>query len=194
MTGVETDLMMFIWCSTMRWNYCLMRWGGWPMESLDGFFIDVLCEIPHSCLEYGTRVNRWRDIWLSHSTVRWNVEVLSWVLDFASLMKGYFPLYLYENFDLLYVVYMSVLSRVFYATIMLVMYVFYDSCHVWLSSCSYMIFMVLILKWWVVSLKPRFHVPTPLFATNTPFPSITKPYPLIFYHFPLNPNLPYISF
>jgi len=31
-------------------------------------------------------------------------------LDFASLMKGYFSLYFYENFDGLYVVYMVVLS------------------------------------------------------------------------------------
>ena len=28
-------------------------------------------------------------------------------LDFASLMKGYFSLYIYENFDGLYVVYMD---------------------------------------------------------------------------------------
>ena len=34
-------------------------------------------------------------------------------LDFASLMKGYFSLYFYENFDGLYVVYMVVLSLVF---------------------------------------------------------------------------------
>ena len=31
-------------------------------------------------------------------------------LDFSSLMKAYFSLYLYENFDGLYVVYMTVLS------------------------------------------------------------------------------------
>lgn len=31
-------------------------------------------------------------------------------LDFASLMNGYFSLYLYENFDGLYVVYMTILS------------------------------------------------------------------------------------
>jgi len=32
------------------------------------------------------------------------------VLDFASLMKGYFSLYFYEYFDGLYVVYMVVLT------------------------------------------------------------------------------------
>ena len=31
-------------------------------------------------------------------------------LDFASLMKGYFSLYFYEHFDVLYVVYMAILS------------------------------------------------------------------------------------
>lgn len=31
-------------------------------------------------------------------------------LDFASLRKGYFSLYLYENFDGLYVVYMAIHS------------------------------------------------------------------------------------
>lgn len=56
----------------------------------------------------------------------------------------------------------------------------------------YMIFMVLILKWWFAALKPIFLVHTPLFAANMPFPSITKPYLLIFYHFPLNPNIPYL--
>ena len=34
-------------------------------------------------------------------------------LDFASLMKGYFFLYLYENYDGLYEVYMVVISLVF---------------------------------------------------------------------------------
>ena len=34
-------------------------------------------------------------------------------LDFASLMKGYFSLYLYENYDGLYVVYTAVISLVF---------------------------------------------------------------------------------
>lgn len=47
-------------------------------------------------------------------------------LDFTSLMNGYFALYFYKYFDRLYVVYMTVLSRVFYAAITLVMYVFYD--------------------------------------------------------------------
>ena len=34
-------------------------------------------------------------------------------LNFASLMKGYFSLYFYDNFDGLYMVYMGVLSWVF---------------------------------------------------------------------------------
>ena len=34
-------------------------------------------------------------------------------LDFASLMKSYFSLYLYEHYDGLYVVYMAMISLVF---------------------------------------------------------------------------------
>ena len=48
-------------------------------------------------------------------------------LDFSSLMKGYLSLYFYEHFDGLYVVYMTILSIVFSAAIMLVTYVFYDN-------------------------------------------------------------------
>ena len=39
MTRIETNLMMVLWCSTMRWNHYFMGWGGWPLESLDGFLL-----------------------------------------------------------------------------------------------------------------------------------------------------------
>ena len=63
-------------------------------------------------------------------------------LDFASLMKGYFSLYIYENYDGLYVVYMDVISLVFLSLLCLIMlfiYMFYDNNHEWLSSCSYLL-------------------------------------------------------
>jgi len=37
--------------------------------------IDVFYEIPHSCLEYGTRVNGLRENWLNHYTNGWDVVV-----------------------------------------------------------------------------------------------------------------------
>lgn len=87
-----------------------LRWMAF--EILGWFLIDFFYDIPHSFLEYGTRVNGRREIWLNHSTIGWNMEVILG-LDFASLMKGYFSLYLYEHNDGLYVVYMAVISLVF---------------------------------------------------------------------------------
>jgi len=52
--------------------------------------IDVFYEIPHSCLEYGMGVNGWREIWLSHSVVGWNVVVPSLVDSLHSLMRNPF--------------------------------------------------------------------------------------------------------
>jgi len=57
----------------LRW---MASWSpGWVL-------IDVFYDIPHSCLEYGTGVNDWREIWLIHYMVRWNIEVPSqvWIL------------------------------------------------------------------------------------------------------------------
>ena len=66
----------------LRW----MTFGspGWVL-------IDVFYEIPHSCLEYGTGVNDWREIWLIHSMVGWNVVVPSPVGSLHSLMRNSFP-------------------------------------------------------------------------------------------------------
>ena len=36
---IETDLMMVWWCPIVRWNHCLMSWGGWPLEGLDEFWL-----------------------------------------------------------------------------------------------------------------------------------------------------------
>jgi len=53
----------------------------WMASGIPGWFlIDVFYDILHSCLEYGTRVNDWREIWLNHSMVGWNVEVPSQVI------------------------------------------------------------------------------------------------------------------
>ena len=66
----------------------------WMASRIPGWFwIDVLYEIPHSCLEYGMGVNGWREIWLSHSTVGWNMVVPSPVGSLHSLMANPIPWY-----------------------------------------------------------------------------------------------------
>jgi len=98
------------------------------------FWIDVFYEIPHSCLEYGTTVNGWREIWLNHYMVGCNMVVPYWV--------GFWIINM-ELFLLVisWVLYWSICELYGYCFLgisivtMLIMNMYYDSGYVWLPLC-----------------------------------------------------------
>ncbi len=133
---IETNLMMVLWCTTMRSNHYLMGWGGWLWKP---WMVLYWCfyEIPHSCFEYGMGDNGLREIWLNHSTVGWNVEV-PFGFGFCIInMRLFLYVFLWVLYWFICGLYGCDFLGIFVA-IMLVMYMFYESNYVWLSSCFYL--------------------------------------------------------
>ena len=61
---VETNVVMVLWFLTMRWSHSLMSWGGLASRNPSLVLIELLYEIPYSCLEYGTWVIGWKKDWV----------------------------------------------------------------------------------------------------------------------------------
>ena len=92
---VETNLMMVLWCPTVRWNHCLMGWGGFASGSPGWFWL--MCFMR-------SRIHAWNVAlgWIAEE--RFVSAILRpggtrkshTGLAFASLIWGYFSLYFYE--------------------------------------------------------------------------------------------------
>jgi len=112
-------------------------WRSTASRSPGQFLIDVFYEIPRSCLEYGMRVNGWKEIWLIHSMVGWNV-VVPYQVGFCIINMRLFLLFIS------WVLYWFICGFYGYCilgicfVIILVMNMYYDSGYVWLPSCFYL--------------------------------------------------------
>ena len=87
----------FYWCSTMRWNQCLMGWGEWPLEALDEFWLmcSMRCHIHAWNMAWGDWLKR--DLaqsiygWVEHGS-----SISSWFISFIN-EKKIFPWFSYAN-------------------------------------------------------------------------------------------------
>ena len=129
--------MIILWCLVVRWNQCFMGWGGWPLEALDGFWL--MCSTR-------SHIHAWNMAW------GWMDEEIfgSAILRSSGTWKSYPKFgFCIINMKLFILVFLWVLYGficglygcdflVISLVIILVMYMFYDSRCVWISSCFYL--------------------------------------------------------
>ena len=120
MVGIETDLTMVLWCLTLRWNHCLMGWGGCPLEALDGFWL--MCSM-------WSHIHAWNMAW------GWMVEEsfgsAIWV-EHGSSISDWFIAFINEKFIPL--IFMFKCNDV-YVDFMVDMFMIFLSLLCWLYVC-----------------------------------------------------------
>ena len=134
---VETNLVIVLLCPTMRWNHCFMGWGGWPLEAMDNFLL--MCSMR-------THIHAWNMAWGWMTKERFGSAILrSGGTCKSHPSFGFFivneRLFLFVFLWVLWWIGCGVYGCGFidiFVPIMLVMYMFYESSHVWLSSCFYL--------------------------------------------------------
>jgi len=85
----------------------------WMASGIPGWFF-LMCSMKSHIRAWNMTRVEWLKRYLAQPFYSWVEHGSSIpILDFSSLMKGYFSLYFYENYNRLYVDYMVVISLVF---------------------------------------------------------------------------------
>lgn len=137
MARIETNMMMVLCCSTVRWNHYLMCWGGWPLEALDRF--RLMCIVRFD-IHAWNMARGWMDeerfgSSILHSGGTWNSQ-LGFRICIVN-MRLFLLVYLWVLYWIICGLYGSDLIGISIA-ITLVTYVFYGSNYVWLPSFLYL--------------------------------------------------------
>jgi len=127
---------MVLSCPTLRWDHCLMGWGGWPLEAQDGF--GLMCFMR----SHNHAWNRaWG--WLAKDSFNSAMFKVEWIMEVPPLV-GLFIINMRLFLIISWVLYKFICGLYHfyfigvYVPIMILMNMYYDSVYVCLSSCFYL--------------------------------------------------------
>jgi len=126
-----------LWCTTMRWNHCLMRWGGLASRSPRSVLMD--CSMR-------SHIHAWNMAqgWLVEEIFGSTMSMFGWFVEVPNLvglciinMRLFLLVILWVLYWFICGLYGCYFPGI-YVVIMMIMNMYYGSGYVWISSCFYL--------------------------------------------------------